>query len=177
MECAARLSAVEWVTYVSRYVPSFARERQRLRPLAGEEGQRRARGRTGAVRCCSRGEGKRRRTVRYRPRSLILPVCSCTCNLRAYISLSLSARPSRFAGPARASALQLIKPARNLYRHYTLFCVQKAFTARLAFSFSLSLSLPISFSPTPSLAQAARTNVRRGRFSAARDRCGHKNPI
>lgn len=68
-------------------------------------------------------------------------VCACTCNLRAYIS-----RPSRFAGPARASAPQLIKPARNLYRHYTLFCVQKAFTAR-----------PVS---APPLAPRARTNAR-----------------
>lgn len=47
-------------------------------------------------------------------------------SLRVHTSLL---RPSRFAGPARASAPQLIKPARNLYRHYTLFCVQKALTA------------------------------------------------
>lgn len=65
------------------------------------------------------------RTVRYRPRPLILPVCSCTCSLRAYISLGQVVLPGL---RERASAPQLIKPARNLYRHYTLFCAQKPFT-------------------------------------------------
>lgn len=85
-------------------------------------------------------------------------VCVYVCNLRAYIS-----RPSRFAGPARAgeraSAPQLIKPARNLYRHYTLFCVQKAFTAR-----------PVSYStPLPPPRPASKNKcAAEERFSAAR---------
>lgn len=49
-------------------------------------------------------------------RPLILPVCSCTCNLRVYTSLSAKSF-CRVCASERTP--QLIKPPRNLYRHYT----------------------------------------------------------
>lgn len=49
-------------------------------------------------------------------RPLILPVCSCTCNLGVYTSLSAK---SFCRACASERTPQLIKPPCNLYRHYT----------------------------------------------------------
>lgn len=49
-------------------------------------------------------------------RPLILPVCSCTCDLCVYTSLSAK---SFCRACASERTPQLIKPPRNLYRHYT----------------------------------------------------------
>jgi len=159
LECAARLSVVEWVTYVSRYVPSFAWERQRLRDrdVAAQE-----------ERGADWWEGRmaERRTVRYRSvaidfaRMQLHMQSPCAYIPRGQVVLSGSACTELRASESERDRPQLIKPPRNLYRHYTRCFACKNHLRR---------------TPDCSLVLASRQQQRGARFCTARDCCRYNN--